>query len=70
MKLIDFGLSVRARKQDMLDFAKCGTLLYYTPEQVRNNYAYSKKTDMWAAGILLFELIYGQHPFDKDSSRE
>ena len=42
VKLIDFGLTVRFSKNDLLDYAKCGTLLYTPPEQVLNNFAYAK----------------------------
>jgi len=42
VKLIDFGLAVKSTKLELLDFAKCGTLLYTPPEQVLNNFAYAK----------------------------
>lgn len=32
VKLIDFGLAVKADKLSILDFPKCGTLLYTPPE--------------------------------------
>jgi serine/threonine protein kinase len=62
IKLIDFGLAVEYTKDNILDFAKCGTLLYTPPEQVAKNFMYAKKADMWAAGITLFELLTGYHP--------
>lgn len=53
VKLIDFGLAVHANGvQQVSDFAKCGTLLYVPPEQISKNFAYAKKADMWAAGII------------------
>lgn len=42
VKLIDFGLAVKATKQGIKDFAHCGTLLYTPPEQVLNLFAYAK----------------------------
>lgn len=32
IKLIDFGLAVEYTKDNILDFPKCGTLLYTPPE--------------------------------------
>lgn len=64
VKLIDFGLAVKSDKVSIQDFAKCGTLLYTPPEQVMNNFAYAKvsnlncnlvqKADMWAVGIIMY----------------
>ena len=63
VKLIDFGLAVHANGvQQVSDFAKCGTLLYVPPEQISKNFAYAKKADMWAAGIITHQLVYGCHP--------
>ena len=28
-----------------------------------NNFAYAKKADIWAAGIILYEILTGYHPF-------
>ena len=30
-----------------------------------NNFAYAKKADIWAAGVILFEILTGYHPFWK-----
>ena len=63
VKLIDFGLACRDSISPIEDFGRCGTLLYKPPEQVNHLYTYSKKADMWAAGVMMYELIVGQHPF-------
>ena len=68
VKLIDFGLATRATKYEILDYAKCGTLLFTPPEQITNNFAYAKKADMWAAGIILFMILYGHHPMEESAT--
>ena len=44
------------------DFAKYGSFLYKPPEQVTNVFAYAKKADIWAAGIIMYYLLTGRHP--------
>ncbi|CAD8157296.1 unnamed protein product [Paramecium octaurelia] len=44
-------------------------LSYRAPETFAENYQYSKAADIWSAGIILFELMYGIHPF-QDSTRQ
>jgi serine/threonine protein kinase len=38
------------------------------PERLKENQDYSEKVDMWAAGLVLFMLLTGKHPFDLDGS--
>lgn len=63
VKLIDFGLACRDSVKPIEDFGRCGTLLYKPPEQINHMYTYSRKADMWAAGVMMYELIVGRHPF-------
>lgn len=46
-----------------------GTLDYMSPEQVRGEAA-TPSSDVFALGIVLFELLYGNHPFKKKSPME
>ena len=64
IKIIDFGLACKDNVVGAItDFLKCGTFLYKPPEQMTNNFAYAKKADIWAAGIILYEILTGYHPF-------
>ena len=62
IKLIDFGLAVQDKMEKITDFTKCGTPLYKPPEQVTNIFAYAKKADVWASGIIMYYLLTGRHP--------
>lgn len=42
VKLIDFGLAIEYTKDNIQDFAKCGTILYAPPEQADKSFAYAK----------------------------
>jgi serine/threonine protein kinase len=39
-----------------------GTLLYNAPELI-NDLPHSSKVDVWAAGVILYEMLAGTHPF-------
>ena len=47
----------------------CGTYEYMSPEMIQNR-PYDYKIDIWALGILLFELIAGNAPFKGDKPEE
>jgi serine/threonine protein kinase len=62
LKIIDFGLSAKQRLGLKLAHEeKIGTVLFMAPEQISSN-SYSKKIDMYAAGIVLFFMLAGHHP--------
>ena len=44
----------------------CGTAEYLAPE-IMLNHGYSYSVDHWALGILLYEMLYGERPFEGDN---
>ena len=66
VKIIDFGLSekyVLANDESI----KKGTLFYMAPEVVSNG-KITKSVDMWAVGIIIFQLLSGgEHPYSVTS---
>lgn len=65
IKISDFGWSVHApnnRRNTM-----CGTLDYLPPEMLRgggkDNY-YTEKVDLWSLGVLTYEFLVGEAPFE------
>jgi serine/threonine protein kinase len=44
-----------------------GSPLYMSPEQMRASKDVDARADIWALGVILFELIAGQPPFQSDS---
>ncbi|CAD7958313.1 unnamed protein product [Amoebophrya sp. A120] len=59
VKLSDFGAAVHGPKEFQADKRKTmiGNPLFYAPEMITDD-AYDFFVDMWAAGLLLFELLF------------
>jgi predicted ATPase len=69
VKVLDFGLarslpSLTEPGQAVL----AGTLAYLAPEQARGEPAASA-SDVFALGVVLYQLATGRHPFEADSAR-
>lgn len=64
VKLLDFGL---ARPQVAAEATRqlLGTVAYMAPEQVRRE-AVDARTDLWAVGVMLYEMISGVRPFARE----
>lgn len=64
VKIVDFGLSaVFHLDRSKNDNIKAGTLAYMAPEQAIKQ-SYSKKVDLWACGIVMYQLLCkGKHPW-------
>ena len=61
-KLCDLGVSrLRSQETVMMD-TFCGTPAYISPEVVATQ-PYTEKTDVWALGVVLYELLGLQLPF-------
>ena len=65
IKISDFGWSVHApnnRRQTM-----CGTLDYLPPEMLKpgsQDSYYNEKVDLWSLGVLTYEFLCGEAPFE------
>jgi serine/threonine protein kinase len=77
VRLLDFGIaknvsaspsagSVMATRAGML----LGTPEYMSPEQVRDPSSVDGRADLWAVGVILYEMLTGQPPFTGDNQIE
>ena len=69
LKLSDFGLaSVEAARKITQAGKTMGTYRYMSPEQIRGKA--EAKTDLYALGCVLFEMVTGRPPFEGDTPAE
>ena len=61
LKLIDFGCAKIFTKYKKNFEDTIGTLLYCSPEVLRN--FYSKECDIWSCGVIMYVLLSGHFPF-------
>ncbi|VEL27484.1 unnamed protein product [Protopolystoma xenopodis] len=67
LKLADFGWSVHApslRRRTI-----CGTLDYLPPEMLSGN-THDERVDIWAVGVLCYEMLCGSPPFEHEQHQE
>ncbi len=70
VKLLDFGIAKSSGSPRLtLKGQFIGTLHACAPEQLRGEAA-DERSDVWALGVLLYELLTGRVPFDADSVGE
>src|SRR6185369_4402958 len=83
IKILDFGLARMSSEADRVDPANSptiagrqtelgvalGTAAYMSPEQARGR-SVDKRTDIWAFGCVLYEMLTGQPAFAGESTTD
>ena len=75
VKILDFGVS-KLTSGDTSDMALTrtgavvGTPLYMSPEQARGEKDIDERTDIWAVGVMLYQMLSGKLPFQGESYNE
>ena len=70
VKVIDFGIAQLLTEESKTRITQagfvCGTPEYMSPEQARGD-ALDARTDLYSAGVILFEMLEGRLPFEADT---
>ena len=68
--IIDFGISGLANGNQK-ESIKAGTELYLPPEVIAGKeFSSSTKIDIWALGIILYQMVQGCHPFESKDGKD
>lgn len=72
VKVLDFGISKLSEPSSASKVTSAnmvmGTPHYMSPEQVRSSTNVTPRSDVWALGVVLFELVTGEEPFDDETT--
>ncbi|MBV8878753.1 MAG: serine/threonine protein kinase [Planctomycetaceae bacterium] len=67
----DFGLAKRTNQNATLSITASGMVMgtpaYMSPEQANGDKDIDQRSDLWALGVMLYEILTGKVPFDGDS---
>jgi serine/threonine-protein kinase len=66
VKVLDFGLAKLGRGGHTMVNTILGTPRYMSPEQTRSSSEIDARSDIYALGCILFEMITGRRPFEGD----
>jgi serine/threonine-protein kinase len=69
VKLLDFGIAKdTADQKDVTGtYTIVGSPLYVPPEQIASSRTVDKRADIWAMGVMLYQLVLQRHPFEDAS---
>lgn len=64
LKMVDFGM---AKICEGRTYTLCGTPEYMAPEII-HSWGHGKGVDVWALGVLIYEMLCGRNPFEDPSN--
>ena len=74
VKVLDFGISKSTLSTAQAHLTKTsavmGSPLYMSPEQMASSKSVDVRSDVWALGVVLYELLAGKLPFTADTMPE
>ncbi|NLW18679.1 MAG: SUMF1/EgtB/PvdO family nonheme iron enzyme [Candidatus Cloacimonetes bacterium] len=71
VKVMDFGIARMTESPGLTKTgSQMGTLVYMSPEQIRDSKHVDEKSDIYSLGVTLYEMLTGMPPFDEKNSSD
>ena len=71
IKLTDFGIARDSQATQLTQAGKTvGTLAYMAPEQITGKSPITRRTDLYALGCVMFQMLAGRTPFESSTQPE
>jgi serine/threonine-protein kinase ULK/ATG1 len=69
LKIADFGFAIKVSDALKSNKYNVGSPLYMAPESLKKN-EYTLKTDIWALGVIFYEILTGETPWKAKNEKE
>ena len=71
VKILDFGIAqLGGRPHGNPSAGVYGTISYMAPERLYKGHDPDPRSDVWSLGVLLYEMVGGENPFQRDDAYE
>jgi len=68
LKISDFGVALLKYGEDLQEVGQGGDAAFMSPEQILNPFTVTPQTDIYAVGLIMYNMLAGKLPFDEESA--
>lgn len=70
LKISDFGVALLKYGEDLQEVGQGGEAAFMSPEQILNPFTVTPQSDLYAVGLILYNMLAGKLPFSEESTVE
>ncbi|QOX77840.1 protein kinase [Trichlorobacter lovleyi] len=68
LKISDFGVALLKYGEDLQEVGQGGEAAFMSPEQILNPFTVTPQSDLYAVGLILYNMLAGRLPFSEESA--